>query len=553
MDGLTASQEVETDDRSRRDLALMRVIALVVAVGASLTAAAAWAAWTLDHRNEHRLLHVQTRQAAALIGAEVANLTSPLETALQVANATGGDAGKFSSYVAAHVGPGRPFVNASLWRVDGGSPELVTSVDTGSERMVTTGELVDLIRRSVTTRSPFTVQGLPVRHMTRVAYAIAQRPAPGFVVFAERAIPASRRVPVEDNPAFASLHFVTYLGDTTRTEDLATTDMAPSDLPLRGLTDRVQIPFGDTVITLVASRRDRLGGSLGAQLPWIFLAVGLLATAATARGTERHVRRRLEAERDTATIAGLYRRLDDRFDEQRHISETLQRALLPQRNPVVPGLEIASRYMAGTRGVEVGGDWYSMVTVDDEHFAFAVGDVSGRGLSAAVIMARLRFTIRAYLLEGHRPDRVLGMCTGQIDVTRDEHFATVLVGVGNLATREITFANAGHLNPVIITADGARLAETAVGVPLGVDSSASYEVTTVVMAPGSALIAFTDGLVERRGEDLLCGLGRLTDAAAPIGDSLDESLTRIVSVMNHEGSEDDIAILAFRWADNTRA
>jgi serine phosphatase RsbU (regulator of sigma subunit) len=239
--------------------------------------------------------------------------------------------------------------------------------------------------------------------------------------------------------------------------------------------------------------------------------------------------------------------LDDRFGEQRHISETLQRALLPQRNPPVRGLEIASRYVGGTRGVEVGGDWYSIVPVDDEQFAFVVGDVSGRGLSAATVMARLRFTLRAYLLEGHPPDRALEMCNRQIDITGDGHFATVMVGIGNIDTRELTIANAGHLSPLVLTDSAAGFISTKVGVPLGVDTSSHYELTTHVMPPRSTFVAFTDGLVERRGEDLDRGLDRLAAAAAVRGASLDESLTGILSAMNHDGSEDDIAILAFRW------
>ncbi len=382
---------------------------------------------------------------------------------------------------------------------------------------------------------------------------MADASAPGYVVLAERAIPANRQVPIESNSAFSNLHFVTYLGDTTSSVDLATTDVAPSSLPLRGLTDRTQIPFGNTVITLITSRADRLGGRLGAQLPWIFVAVGALMTAGTALGSTQLVRRRRSAERDADTITKLYGQLNHRFGEQRHISETLQRAMLPQRNPLIPGLEVASRYVAGTRGVEVGGDWYSIVLVDDDHFAFVVGDVSGRGLSAATIMARLRFTLRAYLLEGHLPDRALHMCGRQIDVVEDGHFATVLVGVGNLGTREMTLANAGHLNPLMLTNAGADYVTTKAGVPLGVATSSDYELTTFTMPPDSTLLVFTDGLVERRGEDLVLGMDRLAAAAPPLETSLDDSLARILSTMNHDGPEDDIAILAFRWITPTRS
>ncbi len=449
------------------------------------------------------------------------------------------------------IGPDRLFVHASLWRIEGDSTIRVATVGIEPKSAIaSSGGIDDLLRQAVSSDS-FVVAGLPAGRMNVVAYAMASPSAPGYVVLAERAIPANRRVAVEDDSAFSNIHFVTYLGDTTRSEDVATTDVRPSELPLRGMTHRVKIPFGHTVITLVASRRSRLGGSLGAMLPWVFLMGGFVVTATASAVSVRLVRRRLGAEQDSATIARLYERLDGRFAEQRQNSETLQRALLPQRNPSLPGLEVASRYMAGARGVEVGGDWYSIVPVDDDHFAFVVGDVSGRGLSAAVIMARLRFTIRAYLVEGHPPDRVLTMCSRAINVTEDEHFATVLVGLGQLSTRELILANAGHLNPLVVTRSTADFIPTNVGVPLGAKTSPHYELTRYTMPPHSTLIAFTDGLVERRGEDLLQGLNRLATATLSRefsnGGSLDDSLTAIVSAMNHEGPDDDIAILAFRW------
>ncbi|MCU1393347.1 MAG: Serine phosphatase RsbU, regulator of sigma subunit [Ilumatobacteraceae bacterium] len=523
------------------------MIAVVTIVGLAITASATLASWSLDRHNEERLLRVQTRQAAALISAEVVNITSPLVTALQIATATDGSIEKFTTFMSTEVGSGRLFVDASLWRSTGSSLALVTVVGVTPEpESSPSSESGELVRQAVRSDS-FAVAGLPSGTMTRVAYAMADPSAPGYVVLAERAIPSNRQVSVESNAAFANIHFVTYLGDATLSANVATTDVTPSELPLHGPTDRATIPFGNTVITLVTTRKARLGGDLGARLPWIFLAVGSLMTAATAAGAAQLVRRRHEAEDNADTITRLYEQLDERLGEQRHISETLQRALLPQRNPTVPGLEIASRYVAGTRGVEVGGDWYSIVPVDDGHFAFVVGDVSGRGLSAATIMARLRFTLRAYLLEGHLPDRALQMCRRQIDIIEDEHFATVLVGVGNSATREVVLANAGHLNPLLVTDSRAEFVTTHVGVPLGVATSAEYRLTRFTMPEGSTLIAFTDGLVERRGEDLLEGMGRLAAAATTPETALDDSLAGIVTTMNHDGAEDDIAILAFRW------
>jgi serine phosphatase RsbU (regulator of sigma subunit) len=261
--------------------------------------------------------------------------------------------------------------------------------------------------------------------------------------------------------------------------------------------------------------------------------VGLVLTAAAAQVVGQLVRRRGAAEHDAQTIRGLYEKLDSLYAEQRTISETLQHALLPQSNPSIPNLEVASRYVAGARGVDIGGDWYSLILLDDRHFGFVVGDVSGRGVDAAAVMARIRFTLRAYLFEGHSPAAALEMCSRQIDITIDGHFATVIVGLGDCVTREITLANAGHLNPLMVSKSQSQFVVTDVGLPLGV---------------GSTLVAFTDGLVERRDEDLDDGLQRLVVAAAWTDRPLETQLTDVLTVMTGDGAEDDTAVLAFRWA-----
>jgi serine phosphatase RsbU (regulator of sigma subunit) len=351
---------------------------------------------------------------------------------------------------------------------------------------------------------------------------------------------------VESDSAFSDLRFATYLGSPANLADMETTDVAPSRLPLSGTIDRETIPFGDTTLTLVTAPIGHLGGTLSAEFPWISLGVGAVLTIAAAVIAGNLARRRAAAETDAQTIRALYDRLDNLYGEQRSISETLQRALLPQINPPIPNLTIASRYVAGARGVEIGGDWYSIIAIDDTHFAFVVGDVSGRGVEAAAIMARIRFTLRAYLLEGHPPDVVLGMCSRQIDINADGHIVTALVGIADRTTREVTLASAGHLSPLVVSGLDAQFASTTVGPPLGVAAS-SYTSSTFVMDPESTFIAFSDGLVERRDEDLDVGLTRLAAVASAPQLSLEDLLTRVLSTMTGDGAEDDTAILAFRW------
>jgi serine phosphatase RsbU (regulator of sigma subunit) len=175
-----------------------------------------------------------------------------------------------------------------------------------------------------------------------------------------------------------------------------------------------------------------------------------------------------------------------------------------------------------------------------------VGDVSGRGAEAAALMGRLRFTLRAYLLEGHPPEVALGLTSRQLDIIEDGRLATVLVGTGDLRSRTLTLANAGHLSPLVITDGQAHFLPTTVGPPLGVGIH-SYPTTVTTMRPGSTLLAFTDGLVERRTEALDVGLDRLLTTARMLSGPLDDQCAALLAGMTQSAGEDDVALLAFRW------
>jgi serine phosphatase RsbU (regulator of sigma subunit) len=519
-----------------------RVMSVVILTGLLVTAAASLTAWRIDKGNEHRLLQAQTRQAANVVSSAIVNIQSPLQTAVDIARATDGSPAQFTRFMAAYTAPNGLFASASLWQITGST---VTQVASAGGPPATASAAPTLIAQAVHSAT-FDVASLVAGGERRVGYALASHPDSTYAVYAERAIAANRQAAVESNPAFGGLHYASYLGSTTATADLQTTDVADDQLPLSGDTVRESIPFGDTTLTLVTSPIGHLGGTFAADLQWIFLGSGIALTALGGLAAGRFVTRRRDAEQDAQTIAGLYARLDALYSEQRGISEALQRALLPQSNPTIPDLEIASRYVAGAHGVDVGGDWYSIVAVDDTHFGFVVGDVSGRGVEAATLMGRVRYTLRAYLLEGHPPHVALEMCSRQVDIGTDGHFATVLVGRGDLATRQLTLASAGHLEPLLLSGDQSRFVPMTIGRPLGVAPTA-YVSTTIEMEPGSTLLGFTDGLVERRDEALSVGLQRLAQAALPTGRPVDDMVTGLLAAMTRDGADDDIAILAFTW------
>jgi serine phosphatase RsbU (regulator of sigma subunit) len=518
---------------------------IVLVVGALVTVTCAWTARTLNRNNEHRLLVLQTTQAANVLALTIVQIENPLLTGVELAAGTGGDVERFTRYMSAYTGPTRQFVSVSLWHATGGSVQEVTSIGSPPELAAGSAASAQLADDAIRS-GKVEIRGLSTQRLERVAYAVADSQDRSYVVYAERAIPDNRRVPVESNSAFADLNYATYVGPKAGAATLATTDLPLDALPLTGDVVQDAIPFGSSTLILVASPRGQLGGSLGSDLPWMFVIGGLLLTIGAAIVTNLISRRQRKAEEDAVTISGLYDRLDSLFDEQRSISESLQKALLPQRNPELPNLEIASRYVAGARSVDVGGDWYSVIRVDSDRFAFVVGDVSGRGISAASVMARLRFTMRAYLLEGHAPADVLEMCSRQFNIAHDHHLATALVGLGNLRTRQITLSNAGHLNPLIIASGRAEFVPTSVGLPLGVADS-TYRSVTLTMPEASTLVAYTDGLVERRGEILDVGLERLAHAATASTPDLDDLVASLVTGVTGPDSDDDIALLALRW------
>jgi serine phosphatase RsbU (regulator of sigma subunit) len=542
-------QEAVPDRRARSTRARWFVVGVVVLFGLGLTAPLAWAVRSIDRSTEHRLLEVQTKQAAAVITAAVVGIVGPLHSALEVASATEGDAPSFGRFMSDQVGAGKIFVAASLWRLDGRSPVEVAATGVAPGLPAPAARTQAFVRKAQ--GSPTFVVTSVAGPQLRVAYAVSA-PRARYAVYAERAIPANRRVPVESDSAFVDLHFATYLGPKITGAALQTTDVAPNELPLTGTTAQASIPFGDTTLTLVASPATHLSGNAGRTLPWVLLGGGILLTVVASILGWQIMTRRGAADAHTRTITRLYERIDAAYNEQRSIAESLQVALLPRSNPEIPGLEIASLYRAGAVGAQIGGDWYSIISVDDDTFAFVVGDVSGRGIDAAALMGRVRFTLRAYLLEGHPPEAALAMCARDVDLGHDRHMATALVGVGDLTTRWITIANAGHLPPLVLVDGQAQYATTLTGRPLGV-APPNYRSSVFEMPEGSTLIAFTDGLIERRGEDIDLSLDRLAAAATETTGPLPTVLDQLLATFAPDGAEDDIAVLAFRWVEGRGA
>ena len=238
------------------------------------------------------------------------------------------------------------------------------------------------------------------------------------------------------------------------------------------------------------------------------------------------------------------------YEHERGLVEMLQRSLLPERLPEVSALELAARYLPSGSAAKVGGDWYDAMLLPNERLCLAIGDVVGHGVRAATAMAELRNALRAYLLEGHAPAQAVSRLDDLVKSIHGEGMAATLAVVTlDPSTGGARLTNAGHLPALVISAGGdADYVEHHSRPPLGVGGSA-YEFPELEFAlkPGSTLVMFTDGLVERRRESLDDGLERLRQVVSDGPADLEELCTHILAELIGDGpAGDDVALLAAR-------
>lgn len=252
------------------------------------------------------------------------------------------------------------------------------------------------------------------------------------------------------------------------------------------------------------------------------------------------------------------------YDTEHQWAAALQRAMLPRRLADVPGHSTAVRYLPGTTGMAVGGDWYDLLPLPDGRVGLVIGDVQGHSVEASAVMGQLRIALRAYAAEGHSPGTVLAR-TGRLLADLDtDLFATCCYLSLDPATGAVSAARAGHPQPARLDAARGTVVELDLpgGPPLGVDPDASYPETETVLAPGESLLLYTDGLIETRDEDidscrdrLLANVGDwLTDALgaaaeAPWLDRLADHLVR--PRLSQSPRADDVAVFLVQRGDRT--
>jgi len=246
----------------------------------------------------------------------------------------------------------------------------------------------------------------------------------------------------------------------------------------------------------------------------------------------------LAADRAATAMHSLMMR-DDRI-----AAAALQRSLLPSSLPATAGATMAARYVPGEG--QVGGDWYDVFVLPDGELGIVIGDVTGAGLAAAVIMGRMRSALRAYALETSDPADVLARLDRKMQHFEPGALATVLYAVFSPGLDRVRICSAGHYPPVVAApGKAAELAGIHSGLLIGASLDVPRKATTLNIEPGMLICFYTDGLIERRGRSIDDGLARLCEAVT--AQPPDAACAAVMAAMvGSEAAHDDIALLMIR-------
>jgi PAS domain S-box-containing protein len=240
------------------------------------------------------------------------------------------------------------------------------------------------------------------------------------------------------------------------------------------------------------------------------------------------------------------------YRRQQRAVDTFQRAALPKSLPKIDGLALDAVYTAASDYLSVGGDWYDAFPLPDGRLAITIGDVAGKGLDAAVLMATVRQSIRVAALQGLEPSAILRATEAALQLEYRDRLVTAFVGLVDPRTWTIAYASAGHPPALVRRPDGTLLALEGAGLPLGVPIEIERKTRHLVGVPaGSLLVLYTDGLVEST-RDLIDGEARLRAALshdAVLHSNSPASLIR--DLVLHGDAPDDVAILTLALGRET--
>ncbi|WP_344618434.1 SpoIIE family protein phosphatase [Dactylosporangium salmoneum] len=259
------------------------------------------------------------------------------------------------------------------------------------------------------------------------------------------------------------------------------------------------------------------------------------------RGSNQDITEQRRAEQALAAAAAA----QEAAAREHHIADQLQRSLMPPVTLDPEHLEVAAYYRAGVAGTQVGGDWYDVIELGADRTALVVGDVMGRGVPAAAVMGQLRAAVRAYARLDLPPADVLEYLDGVVRDLREDQIVTCVYAVYDPGERSLTYANAGHLPPLLVLPGAPPRPLDSSGPPLGTGPLTLTE-ERVELPVGALLTLYTDGLVEHRDRDLDTGINALAALVGGVSGPLEHVADRLVADLLPAGPDDDITLLLTR-------
>jgi hypothetical protein len=243
-----------------------------------------------------------------------------------------------------------------------------------------------------------------------------------------------------------------------------------------------------------------------------------------------------------------------RYDVEHATSVAFQRASLPASLPSTPGMAVAARYVPAADTAAVGGDWYDVIAITDGRVAVVVGDVVGHGIEAAAAMGHVRSAVRVLAGGLPEPDQLMRTLLPEVNSIRGALGATMAYGLVDPVTRRFHFVLAGHPPPLVVPAAGAAaFLPCDPWPPLGVQPATEPGPGSTTLEPGDLVVLYTDGVIERRGEDLSVGLERLRSAAEDLRDlDPDDLCDALVAALTPDVQPDDVALVAIRLDPSDR-
>lgn len=264
----------------------------------------------------------------------------------------------------------------------------------------------------------------------------------------------------------------------------------------------------------------------------------------------------IEVFQDITTIKEHQRLLENVYENQRHIAETLQKSFLPSLKPVVPGYEIGDSYIPAQENAEVGGDFYDLLELSEEKLGVVIGDVSGKGVDAAVHTAMAKYMLRAFAHEDPTPASVLTRVNDAVTrYVRGEIFVTLFYGVLDIHENTLIYANGGHEQPLIFNSEDKKcIALESTGPAVGVIENSIYKQKEVKLSAGDSLILYTDGITEARCDKEALGPDGFELMLSNIGSLGAQDLTQeiIDKVRSYTDGvlRDDVALLVIKSCSN---